>query len=156
MFRGKHKGETALWLGGQPLLGFLGDMGRVVVEDHFDSGVRGVSGVEFLEQTDELPRAMAILDTGVNFAGEQVNPREQAQRAMTLVLMIARPARMRSRLRWQVRRGASDRLDTRLLVTGDDRDVRLDTFCRAQDRYFAITHRTSAIFCSKASSRRSR
>jgi len=40
MFRGKHKGEAALWLGGQPLLGFLGGVGRVVVEDQLDSGVR--------------------------------------------------------------------------------------------------------------------
>jgi hypothetical protein len=94
MFRGKHKRETALWLGGQPLLGFLGGVGRVVVEDHFDGGVRGVSAVEFLEQTDELPRAMAILDTGVNLAGEQIDPGKQAQRAMALVFMIARPARM--------------------------------------------------------------
>ena len=40
MFRGKHKGEAALWLGGQPLVGFLGGVGRVVVEDQLDSGVR--------------------------------------------------------------------------------------------------------------------
>src|ERR1700722_4340994 len=42
MFRGRHKGEAALWLGGQPLLGFLGSVGRVVVEDHFDGGVRRI------------------------------------------------------------------------------------------------------------------
>jgi hypothetical protein len=45
----------------------------------FDRGVRRIGGVEFLEKTDELPRAMAIFDAGVNLAGEQVDPREQAQ-----------------------------------------------------------------------------
>jgi hypothetical protein len=44
-------------------------VGGVVVEDHFDGGVGWMSGVEFLEQTDELPRARAIFDAGVNLAG---------------------------------------------------------------------------------------
>ena len=110
----------------------------MVVEDHFDGGVRRISGIEFLEQTDELPRAMAIFDASANLAGEQVDPGEQAQRAMTLVFMIARPARMRPRLRRQVGGGAADRLDSGLLVVGDDRDVRLGTFGLAQDRDLAI------------------
>src|SRR6202044_4054863 len=91
-----------------------------------------------LEQTDELPRAMAIFDAGVNLAREQVDPGEQAQRAMTLVFMIARPARMRPRLRWQVGGGVPDRLDSGLLVVGDDRDVRLGTFAGAQNRDLTI------------------
>src|ERR1700755_3208494 len=138
MFRGKHKGEAPLWLGSEPLLGFLGGVGRVVVEDNFDGGVGWISGVEFLEQTDELPRAMAIFEAGVNLAREQVDPGEQAQRAMTLVFMIARPARMRPRLRWQVGGGVPDRLDSGLLVVGDDRDVRLGTFAGAHNRDLTI------------------
>jgi hypothetical protein len=34
----------------------------------------------FLEIADEFPRTMAIFDAGVNLAGEQVDPGEQAQR----------------------------------------------------------------------------
>jgi hypothetical protein len=115
MFRSKHKGEAALGLGSQPPLGFLGSVGRVVVEDQLDGGLRWVSGIDFLEKTDELPRAMAIFDAGVNLAREQVDPGEQAQRAMTLVFMITRPARMRPRLRSKVGGGAANRLNARLL-----------------------------------------
>src|SRR3984957_5235897 len=45
MFRSKHKVEATLWLGGNPSLGFLGDMGGVVVEDQLDGGVRRISGI---------------------------------------------------------------------------------------------------------------
>jgi hypothetical protein len=49
MFRGKHKGEAALGLGGKPRLGFRGDVGGVVVEDQPDGGVGRISGVKFRE-----------------------------------------------------------------------------------------------------------
>ena len=70
-------------------------MGGVIVEDQLDGGVRGISCVEPLEEVDELPRPTAILDAGMHMAGEQVDPGEQAQRAMTLVVVVAREARMR-------------------------------------------------------------
>src|ERR1700752_3736110 len=70
MFRSKNKGEAALWLGGNPRLGFLGDVGGMVIEDQPDGGVRRISGVKFFEKPDELPRAMAVFDRGVNLAGE--------------------------------------------------------------------------------------
>jgi hypothetical protein len=57
---------------------------------------------------------------------------------MTLVFMITRPTRMGPRLRRQVGGGAADRLDARLLVVGDDRDVRLNRFALAQNRNLAI------------------
>jgi hypothetical protein len=44
MFRGEYKGEAALWLGGNPGLGFLGDVGGMVVEDQLDGGIRRISG----------------------------------------------------------------------------------------------------------------
>ena len=83
----------------------------------------GISCVEFLEEADELAGAMAILDAGVHLAGEQIDPSEQAQRAVALVFVIAREARMRSRPRWQVGCGVADCLDAGFLVVGDDRDV---------------------------------
>ena len=62
---------------------------------------------------------MAIFDSGMNLAGEQVDPRQQAQRPETLVFMVARDAGMLARDRRQVRRRVGDRLDARLLVIGD-------------------------------------
>jgi hypothetical protein len=91
MFRSKCKAETALWLSGEPRLGLPGDVRGMVVEDQLDGGIGRISDVKFLEKTNELPRAMAIFDRGVNLAREQVDPGEQAQRAMTLVFMITRP-----------------------------------------------------------------
>jgi hypothetical protein len=97
VFRGKYQGEATLRLGGEPRLGFFGDVCGVVVEDQLDGGIGRISGVKLLEKTNELPRAMAIFDTGVDLAGEQVDPGEQAQRAMALVFMLTRPTRVRSR-----------------------------------------------------------
>jgi hypothetical protein len=72
MFRGKYKGKAALWLGGKPPVCFLGDVRGVVVEDQLDGGVRRISGVEFLEKPDELPRTMPILDTGMNLVSRSI------------------------------------------------------------------------------------
>ena len=66
----------------------------MVVEDQLDGGVGRIGGVELLEKVNELPRAMAVFDTGVDLAAEQVDPGEQAQRAMTLLFMLSRPAGM--------------------------------------------------------------
>jgi hypothetical protein len=81
---------------------------------------------------------MAILDAGENLARAQVDPGEQAQRAMALIFMVTRPACMKPRLR--------DRSGAVLLIAwmpgfflvGDDRDVRLDSFALTQDRDLAI------------------
>src|ERR1700739_2241173 len=66
---------------------------------------------------------MAVFDAGVNLSGEQVNTRQQAQRPVALVFMVARDARMLARDRWQVRRRVGDRLDAWLLVIRNERDV---------------------------------
>src|ERR1700733_9692561 len=97
MFRGKYEGEAALGLGGKPRLGFFGDVRGMVVEDQLDGGLCRVSGVEFLEKADKLSRTMTIFDAGVNLARQQVDPGEQAQRAMALVFMVPRPTGMRPR-----------------------------------------------------------
>ncbi len=49
----------------------------MVVEDQLDGGLRGVGGVELLEEADELARAVAVLHAGVNPADEQVDPGQQ-------------------------------------------------------------------------------
>ena len=50
VFRREHQGEPALWLGGKPRLGLLGDVRRVIVEDQLDGGVRRIGGVDFLRK----------------------------------------------------------------------------------------------------------
>ena len=64
------------------------DVSRVVVEDQLDGGVGRIGGIDFLEEADELPRTMPVLDTGVNLAAEQIDPGEQAQRAMAFIFVL--------------------------------------------------------------------
>ena len=51
------------------------------------------TGIEKLEEFDELSAAMAISDESVDLAGEQINPSQQAERTMALVLMITSQSR---------------------------------------------------------------
>src|ERR1700680_1804346 len=106
---------------GEPRFGFLGYVGRVIVEDELDGGAGRISGIEKLEEFDELSTAMAILDKGVNLAGEQINSRQQAERAMALVFMITREGRVDAWHGRQIRRRRGDGLDSWLFVVGDDR-----------------------------------
>ena len=85
--------EAARRLSGEPGLGFFGDMRRVVVQDQLDRRTGRVSGIKKLEEFDKLAAAMAVFDQGVDLAGEQIDPGQQAERAMALVLMIARASK---------------------------------------------------------------
>src|SRR6478672_3733882 len=105
----------------EPGSGFPRDVCGMIVEDQLDRGAGRIGGIEKLEEFDELAAAVAISDERVDLAGEQINPGQQAERAMTFVLMIAREGRMNVRHGWQIRRRRSDDLDARLLVVGDDR-----------------------------------
>src|ERR1700730_759215 len=113
--------EAARRLSGEPSLGFSGDMRRMVVEDQLDRRTGRIGGIEKLEEFDELAAAVTLLDQGMDLPGEQINPGQQAERAMALVLMIARECRVGAGYRRQIRCCRSDRLDSRLLVIGDDR-----------------------------------
>src|SRR5262250_2444149 len=64
---------------------------------------------------------MAVLDQGMNLAGEQIDTGQQTDCAIALVLVVAREGRMFAGLRRQVRGGRSESLNAGLLVTGDDR-----------------------------------
>ena len=81
---------------------------------------------------------MTILNAGMDLAGQQIDPGQQAQRAVSLVLMITGERGVRSRLRRQVRRGVADRLNARLLVIGNDGDVLRFGFAFPQDRDLTI------------------
>src|SRR6267142_5422791 len=93
----------------------------MVVEDQLDRGAGRIGGIEKLEEFDELAAAVAVSDESVDLPGEQINPGQQAERAMPFILMIARKARMRAWHWRQIRRRRRDRLDSRLLVVRDNR-----------------------------------
>jgi hypothetical protein len=87
----------------------------------FRGDVEGLAMWELLAiAAGALLATYGILDQGVNLAGQQVDSGQQAHRPMTLVFMVAREGRVNVRL--EASRGtSSDRLDSRLLVVGDDR-----------------------------------
>jgi len=138
VLRCEHEGEAAFGPGGEPRFSFFRDMGRVVVEDQLNRGAGRISGLDLLEETDKLPRSVTLLDAGMHFACQQIDPGQQAQCAMTFVFMVACEGRMNSRLRRQVGGGVADRLDARLLVIGDDCDITCRGIRGAQNRDLAI------------------
>src|SRR6185295_269790 len=70
------------------------DVCGMIVEDQLDRGAGRISDVEKLEEFDELPAAMAVPDQGVDLAGEQIDPGQQAERAMAFVFVIAGEGRV--------------------------------------------------------------
>src|SRR5580700_10902878 len=108
-----------------PSCGFSRDVCRMIVEDQLDSGVGRISGVEKLEEFDELAAAVAVADECMDLAIEQVDPSQQTERAMT----FTREGRVNAGHRWQIWRRRCDDLNSRLLVVGDDRH-RLIRFVR--------------------------
>src|SRR5450631_3674312 len=113
--------EAARRLNGEPSSGFFRDVRRMVVEDQPDRRTGRISGIEKLEEFDEFAAAVTLLDQGMNPPGKQIDSGQQAERAMTLVLIIAREGRVGARHRRQIRCRRRNRLDSRLLVVGDDR-----------------------------------
>ena len=114
---------------GEPSFGFSGDVRRVVVENQLDRSVDRIGGIKKLEEFNELSAAVAVSDEGMDLAGEQINPGQQAQRALPFVLMITHKGRVDAGLGWQIGRGRCDGLDSRFFIVGDDRH-RLARFFR--------------------------
>jgi hypothetical protein len=138
VLRVKHEAEATLRPSGEPGVGLSRDVGRIVVEDQLDGCSGRIGVIEPLKEADEFPRPMAILYTRMHLAGQQVDPGQQAQRAMTFVFMIAGKSRMNPGLRRQIGCRVADRLDPRLLIIRDDRDVTRTGFCGPQNRDLAI------------------
>src|SRR5216684_5937582 len=82
--------EAADGLLGEPSLGLLGDVRGMIVENQLDRRMGRIGGIDELEEFDEFAAAVAVLDEGVNFAGEQIDAGQQTDRAVALVLVIAR------------------------------------------------------------------
>jgi hypothetical protein len=112
-------------------------MRGVIIQDQLDRGIRGINCIEPFEEAGEFARPMTLLDTRMYRAGEPVearvlaisarfaifDPGEQAEGAMALVFMVLGEALLDPRVWWQVGCSIADRLDARLFVGGDDRDV---------------------------------
>src|ERR1700757_4398342 len=64
--------------------------------------------------------AVAFPNEGVDAAREQIDPGYQGQGAVAFVLLIAHHVRAGARQRRTIRRGRADRLNSGLLVIGDD------------------------------------
>ena len=93
----------------------------MIVEDQLDRGAGRIGGIEKFEEFDELAAAVTVSDESVDLSSEQINPGQQAERAIAFVLLIPREGGMDAWHRWQIRRRRRDGLDSRLLVVGDDR-----------------------------------
>src|SRR5215471_7343465 len=113
--------EPASGSSDEPRSGFSRDVRGMIVENQLDGSGGRIGGIEKFEEFDELSAAVAISDQGVNFPGEQINPGQQAERAMTLILMITRERRVDAGFGRQIGRGRCDGLDAWFFVIGDDR-----------------------------------
>src|SRR5262249_45684321 len=66
----------------EPSSGFFRDVRGMIVEDQLDRGSGRVGGIEQLEEFDEFSAAVAVSDQGMDLPGEQIDPGQQAERAM--------------------------------------------------------------------------
>jgi len=80
-----------------------------------------IGGVDQLEKVDELAAAMAVLDQGMDFAGDEIDPASKLTVAVALVLKLAGEGRVHARL-GPASPGAvvANRLNAGLLVIGDE------------------------------------
>ncbi|MET4754425.1 hypothetical protein ABIB08_008804 [Bradyrhizobium sp. RT11b] len=113
--------ETPAWSGGEPGSGFSRDVRGMIVEDQLDRGAPRISGIEKSEEFYELAAAVTVSDESVDLAGEQINPGQQAERAVPLVLGVARKAGVDAGFGRQIRRRRCDGLDSRLFVARHER-----------------------------------
>src|ERR1700752_5132406 len=95
---GEGELEASSRSSGEPGSGFSRYVRGMVVEDQLDRSVRRIGGIDEPEELDELSTAVAIFDKGMDLAGEQINPSQQAERAMAFVFMVARKGGVNARL----------------------------------------------------------
>ena len=143
--------EASRWSSVEPGSCFSRYVGGMIIEDQLDRGAGRISGVETLEEFDELSAAVAVSDERMNLPGKQVDSGQQAKRAMTFVLVIPREGRVDAGLGRQIGCRRCDGLDSRLFVVGDDRHS-LDGFARLGGGSLQKLD----LACSNSASRRSR
>src|SRR5204863_1716839 len=109
--------------------GFFRDVRRMIVEDQLDRGLRRIRGIQQLEEFYELSTAVTVFDERMDLAGEQINPGQQAQRALTFVFMITREGGVDAGYGRQIGRRCCNGLDSRFFIIGHD-SYRLARFPR--------------------------
>src|SRR6202051_4556526 len=109
--------EASRWSSVEPGSCFSRYVGGMIIEDQLDRGAGRISGVETLEEFDELSATVAVSDERINLPGKQVDSGQQAKRAMTFVLVIPREGRVDAGLGRQIGCRRCDRLDSRLCAT---------------------------------------
>ena len=62
------------------------------VEDHLDRRMGWIRGIDELEEFDEFAAAMAVLDQGVNLAGEQIDTGHRDVRGSSALCAALFPA----------------------------------------------------------------
>ena len=92
----------------------------MIVENQLDGGAGRMSGIKKLEEFNKLSATVTVSDQGMNLSGEQVDPGQQAQRTVPLVLVITREGRVNAGFGRQIGRGRCDGLDSGFLVIRDD------------------------------------
>jgi len=98
MGRSESEFEAVRGLLCDPGCGLFGDVRGVIVEDQLDCSVGRIGGVEKLEEFDEFTAAVAILDQGVDLAGDEIDAGQQANRAVALIFVLACEGRMHAGL----------------------------------------------------------
>ena len=68
---GEEQGEAPFGLGGEPSLGFLGNVRRVIAEDELDRGCRRIGGVELLQEGDDLARSVSLPEPLIRYLVHQ-------------------------------------------------------------------------------------
>src|SRR5258708_10943752 len=91
--------EASRWSSVEPGSCFFRYVGGMIIEDQLDRGAGRISGVETLEEFDELSAAVAVSDERMDRPGKQVDSGQQAKRAMTFVL-VNLAQRSRGRRAW--------------------------------------------------------
>jgi hypothetical protein len=92
----------------------------MIVENQLDGGAGRIGGIKKLEEFNKLSAAVTVSDQGMNLSGEKIDPGQQAQRPVPLVLMITREGWVNAGFGRQIGRGRCDGLDSGFLVIRDD------------------------------------
>src|SRR5215472_5804249 len=107
--------------GGQKGPRLSGNVCGVIVEHHTNASPRRIMGVRQAQEFDEFGTAMTVAHQTQDLSIPQIDARQQGQRAMADVLMIAAHRRVLAGYRRPVRSGVLQGLDPRLLVVRQHR-----------------------------------
>ena len=83
---GRSKDELeAIRNRGQVPFRLLGNMRRVIIQDHPDLELGGIKTIEGFEKINKLGASMSVLDIPMDMAGEEVDGRQKRNGAMSFI-----------------------------------------------------------------------